>query len=191
MEVNNISAGTSFGMALRKPSAEVMDRFVSSVGIDKGDFVSKLRKRGLQQVQRELKDCKKYDVAFKIDEDGKDVFQVIENAADRVIGEYRKGQGGLVQPSFISSGLKSDLDKFEEITDTKNLKFLAHCAKTAGKYVVESVKLFILNPKDALPKTLLTAARDAKALEKASADTAKARVAHNNAINDVNDIFNK
>lgn len=190
MEVNNISAAnTSFGMALRRPSAEVIDRFVKATGVDNGDFVSGLRKRGLKQVQKELSSCKNFDVAYKVDDEGKDVYQVIDNAKNKVVSEFRKGQDGLVKPSFYTSGLKDDLTALDTNSNYKDIKYWLSATKTIGKLAAECTKIFITSPKETLPKALLTAAEHAKALEKDLAEKASKRIAHNKAINDVNNMF--
>jgi len=191
MEINSISTAnnTSFGMALRRPSAEYIDRFVKVTGVDKGDFISGLRKRGLKQVQKELSSCKNFDVAYKVDDEGKDVFQVIDNAKNTVVADYRKGQSGLVKPSFYTSGLNDDLEKLDKDVDYKSIKFWINLTKTMGKLAAECTKIFVTSPKETLPKALLTAAEHAKTLEKDLAEQASKRIAHNRAINDVNNMF--
>jgi len=192
MEIGNNTQmySTSFGMALRRPSAEKMERFVDTLGLGGGDFASKIRSKGLKQMYSEAPGGKNFDVSFDVNDAGKAVFKVIDNKTDKVVAEYSKGQEGLVQRSYDRSGLKEDLAEVDNL-EPRSIKSWLKLAKVGAKSVREFLKLSVVNPKEALPQAMLTAAKKAQELDSDAIAAERARVLRNNSINEVNDIFEK
>jgi len=193
MEIRKLtqpSSNTSFGMALRRPSAEHVESFVKTLGIDKNDFAAKLRKSGLKQLKAENPGGKNFDVCFDLDKDGKPVFLVRDTQSNEVVAQYKRGQEGLVKRSFERSGLKEEFDSFNGF-NPKSIKDWYKFAKLSAKSLKEFLKLVIANPKETLPLPMLTAAKKAQELEGEIISSKKARIIRNQSINEVNKIFDK
>jgi len=188
MEVQNITSAnrsnTSFGMALRKPGAKQIDRFVEDLGLDKNGVWAQLRKAGLKQLKKENPGGNFFDVNFTVDM-GVNTYQVINNKNQRIVSEYTRGQNGLVKTSYDRSGLSKRLGNANggerKLNDT---------VKTVGLTLRELVKL-VFNPKETLPRPLLTAAKEAKELEASVLAAERTRVLKNQAVYDINKMFDK
>lgn len=184
MEIRNNSSmnNTSFGMALRRPSAEHMKRFVEALNLNTDDIGAKIRKAGLKQLEKQTPGAERFDVVYTVNDAGVDTYQVVDNKFNKVVSEYTNGQEGLIErPASYS--------KFSKLCDKENETW-KDLFKFSGSFLKVLANV-IVNPKDSLPRALLTAAKDADDLNKTAIAQNKARTLSNKAINDVNNIFDK
>lgn len=184
MEIRNNTAinKQSFGMALRRPSAEHMKRFVEALNLNTDDIGAKIRKAGLKQLEKQTPGAERFDVVYTVNDAGVDTYQVVDNKFNKVVSEYINGQEGLVKrPACNSEFIQLKNKGCENVKDL--FKFLGSLLKVLANVTV--------NPKDSLPRALLTAAKDADDLNKTAIAQNKARTLSNKAINDVNKIFDK
>lgn len=187
MEVSN--SQINFGMALRKPSNKEMEGFVNAVGLNRKGLAGSLRKRGLNQLEKELRQCDQFDVRYaKVD--GKHTFQVL-NTADGVVKKSFNAQSdNLIQDRAVKA-----IHELDEYKYDGTIKGFLKGIKIWSKTLAEGAKVVLLNPKNLMPKALLTAAQESQNMERAYKLELKAQEEaakrQQKAVDAVNKIFDK
>lgn len=164
MEIKNSTQmnSTSFGMALKKPKD--LEAFVKATGADRVGIAGRIRRRGIQQLEKELKSCEHADVEF-IRENGKNVYLVLNNHYNggKIITTFDKYSDGLIMSPFNAAQNKID----DAIANKKGVRRFLSVAANGLKVLYHTIKTITVNPKQALPSPLLTAAEESKKADKA------------------------
>ena len=163
---SNYTASNSpaFGMALRKPAPELVDSFIKALNLD-----GKFCKKGLRQLEKELKNITQTDVVYT-KEGNKNIFSVVSKDGkvlhrfDKSVKDedaYKKG------PQYKIYKIMADFEKCANDARDAHTKREGITAVFKGLYAMGKIMAkVVINPKLTLPPELIAAAEKSKAIEK-------------------------
>lgn len=164
MEINNnmTTGKTSFGMALKTPSAKEITNFAKY--IKRGRDV-KFVNRGLKQIEKEQRNNKYFDITY-INKNGVDGFELSPkaNIGIDMQPKYYMDNSVVYPRKFDKhmAEMENEVENMSDISTLKQIKFMAKAVVKTAKNILYTY----MNPKEILPATLRKASDDATSLAK-------------------------